>query len=157
MADRYRVRMATPDDAAVIAHHRRAMFEDMSMSENAEQVEQSFREWVAPQLESGHYIGWLMIDETGQVVAGAGVRLFEWGAMPAVPYVHTRPYLLNVYVEPQHRRQGLARMLIETIIEWARANGYPVLTLHASEFGRPLYEQLGFTPTNEYRLYVTRT
>jgi hypothetical protein len=30
--------------------------------------------------------------------------------------------------------------------------GLAVITLHASDAGRPLYERLGFAPTNELRL-----
>jgi hypothetical protein len=35
-----------------------------------------------------------------------------------------------------------------------RANGWPRISLHASELGRGLYEDLGFKPTNEMRLVL---
>ena len=37
------------------------------------------------------------------------------------------------------------------LLSWCRANGVESVVLHASPEGRPLYEQLGFTPTNEMR------
>jgi len=31
-----------------------------------------------------------------------------------------------------------------------------MISLHASPFGRPLYESLGFEPTNEMRLHLEK-
>jgi GNAT superfamily N-acetyltransferase len=59
--------------------------------------------------------------------------------------------VLNVYVEPHWRRRGLARRLMQEILEWAPTAGVARLVLHASREGRPLYEALGFTATNEMR------
>ena len=59
---------------------------------------------------------------------------------------------MNMYTEPEHRRQGLARRLMEAMIDWTRREGYAALFLHASEAGRPLYKELGFEPTNEMHL-----
>jgi GNAT superfamily N-acetyltransferase len=56
-----------------------------------------------------------------------------------------------VYVEPPSRRLGRARRLVETALDWARAERLASVVLHASRAGRPLYEQLGFVGTNEMR------
>jgi hypothetical protein len=40
------------------------------------------------------------------------------------------------------------------MIDYCRENGWPRLTLHASDMGRGLYEDLGFKPTNEMRLVL---
>jgi hypothetical protein len=36
--------------------------------------------------------------------------------------------------------------------QWAEGRGLGALALHASEEGRPLYETLGYEPTNEMRV-----
>jgi hypothetical protein len=41
---------------------------------------------------------------------------------------------------------------MKVMIAWCRENGFTSVGLHASEEGRPLYEQLSFQPTNEMRL-----
>jgi len=56
-----------------------------------------------------------------------------------------------MYTEPEHRRRGLARRLMEAMIGWCREEGYASLFLHASDEGRALYAALGFSPTNEMR------
>jgi hypothetical protein len=38
------------------------------------------------------------------------------------------------------------------MIDWCRANDFANVSLHASTAARPLYESLGFLPTNEMRL-----
>jgi GNAT superfamily N-acetyltransferase len=52
----------------------------------------------------------------------------------------------NVYTEPAHRGRGLARRIMETIHSWCRAQGLKTVALNASEFGRPLYESMGYQP-----------
>ena len=65
-----------------------------------------------------------------------------------------RAYLLNVYTEPKHRVKGLSRALVQKAIEWCAANDLNVVSLHASKFGKHLYESLKFEPTNEMRMYL---
>ncbi len=62
--------------------------------------------------------------------------------------------MLNVYTRPDQRRQGLARRLMEVVLDSCRTLGIRTIILHASEAGRPLYEALGFEPTNEMRLLI---
>jgi GNAT superfamily N-acetyltransferase len=65
-----------------------------------------------------------------------------------------RANILNVYTQPESRRNGLARKLLEHAIEWCRANKVSTVILHASEAGRPLYQSLGFKPTTEMRVVL---
>jgi predicted acetyltransferase len=50
------------------------------------------------------------------------------------------------------RGRGLARALLALAVDEAKARGIKVVTLHASKFGKPLYEQNGFEMSNEMRL-----
>jgi len=60
-----------------------------------------------------------------------------------------RGYVLNVYVEPTHRRQGIARQLMERAEAELRHRGLNFAVLHAADAARPLYECLGWTATSE--------
>jgi GNAT superfamily N-acetyltransferase len=88
------------------------------------------------------------------VVAGGGVILLEYQPGPLQPGRY-RPFVVNVWCDEEYRRQGLARQLMETMVTWAREQGFAALNLHASEAGRPLYEELGFVRTNEMRLKLS--
>jgi GNAT superfamily N-acetyltransferase len=57
-----------------------------------------------------------------------------------------------MYSEPEARRLGIAKQLLQTMLDWCRHEGFRSVALHASPAGRPLYESLGFQPTNEMRL-----
>ena len=61
-----------------------------------------------------------------------------------------------MYTDPEFRRQGIARRLMQTMIDWCRKEGFVRVDLHASDKGRPLYESLGFEPTNEMRLNLRK-
>jgi GNAT superfamily N-acetyltransferase len=149
----YAIRLATTDDIPTIVRHRWLMFEDMNLRSFLEtpNVGEAFTEWVQPRINSGEYVGFLAIDGDGAVVGGAGVWLIQW--IPQVPDLSTRrAYVMNVFVEAAHRRQGLARLLVTTLLDWCREQGIYHVVLHASDKGRPLYESLGFQTTNEMRI-----
>ena len=57
---------------------------------------------------------------------------------------------MNVYVENEHRRQGLARKMMEALLEEAKSRGATSVTLDATESGKPLYKALGFSGSDEY-------
>jgi len=59
--------------------------------------------------------------------------------------------IMNVFTERAWRRRGVAAALLRELLRWCRASGIESVVLHASADGRPLYEKLGFTPTNEMR------
>jgi GNAT superfamily N-acetyltransferase len=147
-ASEIKFRPATIHDCAVILHHRRNMFEDMEegSAEDLDQMIDVTASWLANALADGSYRGWLAEDRNGQVVGGAGVLISSWPAGPRDP-ITRRALILNVFIEREVRRQGLAQRLMLLMIQWLREQGFSSVALHASEEGRPLYEKLGFAPT----------
>ena len=143
------IRQATPLDAEIIGQQRVRMFADAGIADAQRTARRAktFVSWVQTKLEDGSYIGWLA-ELDRKVVGGAGLWMMEFPPnwMDEQPL---RAYLLNFFVVPEMRRQGLARKLLNLSLEEARARGVKVVTLAASKFGRPLYEQYGFKPTNE--------
>jgi GNAT superfamily N-acetyltransferase len=154
----YSIRAATVSDAAVIAHHRVAMFRDMGQVPTDELGTQLLSEStaaLAALLSEGSYVGYLAVGANQEVIGGAGVHI-----RPQLPrisrdgtYVATRqvPLLVNVYTEPQWRRRGIARELVVVLMRWAAEKGVDQMVLHASDAGRALYVSLGFAATNEMR------
>jgi GNAT superfamily N-acetyltransferase len=146
------LRRATIQDAATIANHRRLMFRDMGYSDEArlDSMMAKFLPWVEAKIACDEYLAWLAVQEN-EVVAGAGLWLMDWPPH-MVGSSRRRGNVLNVYTEPQFRRRGLARRLIEAALEWCRENKIDVVILHASPEGRALYESLGFQASNEMRI-----
>ena len=142
-------RQASSRDSEIIGQQRVRMFADAGIAdeERTGAMLKTFVPWVLTKLQDGSYVGWLA-EHDGQVVGGAGLWLMEFPPnwMDEQPL---RAYLLNFFVVPEMRRQGLARQLLELSLAEAKARGVKVVTLAASKFGRPLYEQYGFKATNE--------
>lgn len=149
------VRAATADDLETILVHRRRMFEDMGYGAEAgldvmvAAAREPLRRWLA----EGLYRGWL-VEREGAVAAGGGM-LITIGLPHAADHETRRATILNVYTEPAHRRQGLARALMDVMIGWCREQGLPAVTLDASADGRALYAAMGFRPTTQMRLPLT--
>jgi len=146
------IREATAADVNLIVRHRRGMFADMGHGDEAgrDEMASAARPFIEAALRDGTYRGWL-VEDGGAVVAGGGVAILGFQPTPLDPRPQ-RLWVVNMYTEPSHRRRGLAGQVMECIIAWCREQGFATLYLHASDAGRPLYEQLGFEPTNEMRL-----
>ena len=149
------IRAATIDDVDTIVDHRASMFRDMGHRDEAAIAAMSaaLGPWLRRKMESGEYLAWFAIED-GRIVAGAGLWLMDW-----IPHMigpgAPRANILNVYTHPDYRRRGLARLLVEISMNWCREHGIRAIILHASPEGRPLYEKLGFRPTNEMRVEIT--
>ena len=151
------IRPAGFADMSHVLRHRRAMFRDMGRGTEAELDEMlvTGEAFFRAALPSGGYRGWLAETADGRIVAGVGITIVPWPGAPGDP-AGRRGWIQNVYTEPEFRHRGLARRVMEAIVEWCRAEGFHAVSLHASTFGRPLYESMGFEDTNEMRLNLSR-
>jgi GNAT superfamily N-acetyltransferase len=168
MPDENLIRRATLADVATVARQRAAMFVDMGSATPAiaDQLQSETEAFLRQAIPSGEYIGWLAIlsGRSDDVVAGAGVQVRRVLPFP-LPRADGRvevaqgrqAIVLNVYTEPAFRRRGLAHRLMQEVLAWARTARIESLVLHAAPDGRPLYEQLGFAPTNEMRFMGGRS
>lgn len=147
------IRPANLDDIPILLHHRRSMWLDMGYDDAAklDRAERSARSYFESSVADGSYRGFLAVDGSNQVVGGGGVVISHWPGDLHESKPH-RAMILNVFVERDYRRRGIARGLMNEMIDWCRENGFARVGLHSSDDGRALYEALGFTPTNEMRL-----
>ena len=146
------LRAATLADLDVILHHRREMFREMGgdYQRKIDLFDSASQQYFRAALQDGSYFG-LLGESNGKIVASGGVAIAAWPGSP-LNFQPRRAWILNMYVSPEHRRRGIARALTEALIDWCKENGFESVSLHASEYGRSLYEKLGFSPTNEMRL-----
>ena len=152
MSETWIIRPARFDELSIVLHHRRQMFVDMGYTDARalDDMERASHAVFGKALHDGTYRGWFAETE-GRVVAGSGVLLVPFQPSPSQSRP-TRPFIVNVYTEPSYRRRGLARQVVEATVAWCREQGYTAVSLHATDDARPLYESLGFLPTNEMRL-----
>ncbi len=107
---------------------------------------ETYRAEMRAEMERDRMRAWIA-EADGQPVAC--VSLIWWVATPGIDHPRRhRGHVTNVYTRPSHRRQGISRRLMEMMMEQARAQGNQRLVLWASDMGAPLYQSLGFSPSN---------
>lgn len=143
------VRPVRADDLDLICRHREEMFRDAgSDATELRAMTKHFRSWLAPRLADGSYFGFIL-SRGGDPVGGVGLMLIDWPPHPLHPADGQRGYVLNLFVEPEHRRRGLARRLMQLAEQELTRRGASLLVLHATEKGRPLYAGLGWSASSE--------
>lgn len=148
------IRYAAAADVRTLVDFRTAMFRDMGWTDEARLAELAprYAEYVREAAARGDFIAWIA-EQDGETVGGAALL---WERVP--PTVRNlsgrQAYLLSVYVEPEWRRQGIAGRLVGEVVRYARENGAEVISLHYSPAGKGLYEQHGFVPAPEMRLFT---
>ncbi len=150
------LREANLNDLTILVRQRRAMFIEATGAKDPkalEAMDKAYKKYIEKALPSGTFKAWLMETKSDTVISGGAISIYEQPPRPqddTLRYV----YVHSIYTEPEHRRRGLARIILETIIRWCRKNGFKTLTLHSVEASRPLYESLGFKPTTEMRMFL---
>jgi ribosomal protein S18 acetylase RimI-like enzyme len=86
----------------------------------------------------------------GSIVGSASCQLYG-GLYPSPFKLQHRHYgyIWNIYVKSDYRRQGIATQLTKTAIDYLKDLDCTKVVLHASPFGKPVYESLGFVSNNE--------
>lgn len=145
----YTLRPVEAKDLDLVLYHRRQMFVEMGHDANkTDAAIRATESLFCRSLAEGRYRGFFFEDNLNRVVAGGGVITYEFHVGPQDSSPH-RSWIVNMYTEPNHRRRGLARMIMAALVDLCRELGWAVTYLHASPDGRPLYESLGFKATNE--------
>lgn len=152
----YRLRPVGAADVPVLVRHRERMFSDLDQWDVVDpaalrEVARAYRPWLLARLRAGKLAGFLAETAQGAALGSALVHLRE--APPRPRWTRGElPYVMNVYTVPEARGRGVATGLLEEILHWCRARGFPRVTLNASDMGRGVYERLGFETGSEMRL-----
>ena len=135
------LRRATPDDAEALARLRGFMH--LSMGD--ELTDEWYAECVTAfrrRLDTDQFRAFV-VEEEGHVVAGGAGWLDEH--LPS-PYLLSglRGHIASMSTDPDHRRNGYARLVFTALMDWFHSLGIARVDLRATEEGRALYEQFGF-------------
>jgi len=143
------IRPATADDAGVLARFRIMLFREMGRLDGDEaefaQASENYFEWA---LSTGREVAWIA-EEFGDAVAVLAMTLEPMPPKPGRPRL-IEAYMHNVYTLPDQRMRGLAKRLVLTALEFAKAEGIRRVRLFTSDDARWLYENLGFVPHSRY-------
>ena len=148
-------RPVTTGDLDLICLHRHEMFKASGRTDAIVQPStNAFKDWLKPRLDDGSYFGWIA-EVNGIDVAGLGMMVIDWPPHPSHPLQARRGYILNVFVEPFCRGQGLARALMGLAMDEAKRRNLEYLILHATAMAMPMYEKLGWRRTSEMSMTLS--
>lgn len=147
------VRQATVDDISDLVRLRRMMFESMGFDDPAklDAGDAAAASYFAQAIPDGEFRGWLAITPAGEAVSTIGLVIDQHPPGPGNLSGKTG-YIMNVVTHPAYRRRGLARRLMQVALAWLDERGIRRAELHATDMGRPLYEELGFAAHTGMRL-----
>ncbi len=154
--DMFIFREATLDDIPVLVRQRRLMWVEVTNAKDEkalDAMDEAYKKYITKTLPAGTFKAWLIQTKNGRIIAGGGLAVYEQPPRPqddTLRYV----YVHSIYTEPEYRRRGFARKILNKIVQYCRENEFKTLTLHAVEASRPLYESVGFKPTTEMRMFL---
>jgi ribosomal protein S18 acetylase RimI-like enzyme len=111
--------------------------------EESSQVEGSWRDWTAGRWRGGTAAVFLASQDDRPVGTATGAA---YDTEPDIAHVYA------MWVEPEARRAGVGRALLEAVAGWARDRGSDRLVLSVTESNasaRAFYEEHGFSATGE--------
>jgi GNAT superfamily N-acetyltransferase len=137
------VRWAGDDDVDELVRLRRLMFESMGMAVTAAD-DGATATVLADGLASGDFFA-AVVDrgDGGLAACGIGMVLRRVPA-PGNP-TGLSGYVGSMVTDHGHRRQGLARVVLNALLDRFDELGIRRISLHATEVGAPLYLSEGFT------------
>jgi len=144
----YRIRPATLSDIPRVVEHRVEMFREMGIPAELEDMTAATDLWLRHAIVAKTYLGWIAEADDGEVVAGGGLIVMPWPPGP-VTMDPRCGFIFNVYTQPAHRKQGLARLLMDVMHDYCRAEGIERVVLNASVFGQSLYDSMGYVVADE--------
>jgi GNAT superfamily N-acetyltransferase len=149
------IRRATAHDAELLATHRAAVWIEVGDWARAD-LEPQVAVWTAyfaACLRNETYVAFIAEHEGHS--AGSGAVLVQ-ASIPRPGFASDRAgRVQSVYVEPEMRHKGVARAIMERLLDYAREAKLISLSLHPSDPGRALYAALGFEAADEMTLRLT--
>ena len=146
------IRPGTFAELNVYAEFWLAMFEEVGNIAESDMVSDwrgRFRHYLERRIADGE-AGFFVALDGDEIVGTAGALIAD--GYPFAVHGIKRGYIFGVRVDPAHRSRGIATRLTQEATAFLRGIGCTRVRLHASPFGRPVYERLGFRPTNEMEL-----
>lgn len=137
------IRPATPGDARTLSELR---WEFRAGREAPVETREAFVDrcaaWMARELAGQAWRAWVALD-SDRIIGQVWVNLIHKVPNP-VGERDRHAYLSNLYVQP-FARGGVGTTLLETVLEWAAANGVDRIVLWPSERSVTLYRRYHFS------------
>lgn len=140
-------RFADKNDISLLMDIRLEMLKDVNSLPKNFKFSDEFAENCRRYFENGNHATVIAYD--GNKITGcASICFME--VMPTFSHpTGKRAHIMNVYTNPDYRRKGIAKHMLEMLISAAEQYGATELSLDATPEGRFLYQSAGFKASDE--------
>ena len=146
-------RIATMSDCESLTDIRMQMRKELDSDFSSELIYLDTLNYFKRNIKSGTHIAFIC-EYNSQIIATVGITLFE--IMPTTEHPNGKvARLMNMYVEPIYRHNGIAKALLNCAMTYAKEHHIGKVMLNPSQIGKSLYENYGFQLLpDEYVFYL---
>jgi GNAT superfamily N-acetyltransferase len=145
-------RLAVPEDLPVLAELR---WENRQVKESGLELKpvskaefiQVCQRFLLEAFSSGRWYIWVAA-EGNELVSHIYVQMIEKVPRPS-SFQPCFGYITNVYTQPNWRGKGVGANLMESVIAWAKEEGFEMLVLWPSQESIDFYQRAGFNNQTE--------
>lgn len=145
------IKQASIDDIDKLMEWRMEVLQhvfNIPKNENTQSLYSANREYYQKSIPSRNHVA--VFAEINQTTVGCGgLCLYQEMPSPDNPTGQCA-YLMNIYTREKHRKQGVGKTVVKWLVDYAKKQGITKIYLETSEYGRPLYESLGFQDMQGY-------
>jgi GNAT superfamily N-acetyltransferase len=119
--------------------------DEISGQEDTSLLDEATRRYFAEMLLKEEFVAW--IAEAEDEIIGTSALVFFRRPPYQGNLAGIEAYVLNIFTVPEWRGKGIATALVNEILAFVRTTEAKRVWLHASSFGKHIYELAGFDST----------
>jgi GNAT superfamily N-acetyltransferase len=147
------------NEISVLVEYRLAYLAELQGEQDEtykNQLQRDLELYFRKSLEEGRFVAFYAETE-GKILSFGGMIIKEIPG-DSNKSVYLEGDILNMYTIPDARRQGISAMILEQLLNEAKAMGISKVALHTSKDGEILYRKFGFSePVYPYLELVLNT
>ena len=143
-------RRLTKDDLDTFIDMRIRQLREEGATEDIDLIP-PLRDYYDRHMSDGTFVSWLALDKD-RIIGTSGMSFVEKPPYFGCPSGRIG-LLSSMFTDPDYRRMGIAKELLNRVVEEARAYGCGAVQITASDMGVKLYTAYGFVHNNNFMQY----
>ena len=143
-------RRLTKDDLDTFIDMRIRQLREEGATEDIDLIP-PLRDYYDRHMSDGTFVSWLALDKD-RIIGTSGMSFVEKPPYFGCPSGRIG-LLSSMFTDPGYRRMGIAKELLNRVVEEARAYGCGAVHITASDMGVKLYTAYGFVHNNNFMQY----
>jgi len=144
-------RRLTKDDLDTFIDMRIRQLREEGATEDIDLIP-PLRDYYDRHMSDGTFVSWLALDKD-KIIGTSGMSFVEKPPYFGCPSGRIG-LLSSMFTDPDYRRMGIAKELLNRVVEEARAYGCGAVHITASDMGVKLYTAYGFVHNNNFMQYM---